>query len=73
LIGVGGISDFNDIKDFWRDGGKVVQLYTAYVYQGPDVLKNLNRQMLELLDKNQLNNLSDFFKLELKERQKMLL
>jgi dihydroorotate dehydrogenase len=72
LIGVGGISDFNDIKDFWREGGKVVQLYTAYVYQGPSVLKNLNRQMLQLLDKNKLKNLSDFFELDLKERQKIL-
>jgi dihydroorotate dehydrogenase len=72
LIGVGGISDFNDVKDFWREGGKAVQLYTSYVYQGPDVLKNLNRQVLQLLDKNKLRNLSDFFKLELKERQKML-
>ena len=72
LIGVGGISDFNDIKDFWREGGKVVQLYTAYVYQGPSVLKNLNRQILQLLDKNKLKNLSDFFELDLKERQKIL-
>jgi len=72
LIGVGGMTNFQDIKDFWRDGGKAVQLYTAYVYQGPDLLKNLNREMLNFLDQNQLKNLTDFFALDLKDRQKIL-
>lgn len=72
LIGVGGISNFQDIKDFWMDGGKAVQLYTAYVFQGPDLLKNLNHEMLNFLDKNELNSLTDFFALNLSERQKLL-
>ena len=72
LIGVGGISNFQDVKDFWMDGGKAVQLYTAYVYQGPDLLKNINREMLKFLDKNKLKNLTDFFAIDLKERQHIL-
>jgi dihydroorotate dehydrogenase len=72
LIGVGGISNFQDVKDFWMDGGKAVQLYTAYVYQGPDLLKNINHEMLKFLDKNKLKNLTDFFNLDLKQRQHIL-
>ena len=72
LIGVGGISNFQDVKDFWMDGGKAVQLYTAYVYQGPDLLKNINREMLKFLDKNKLKNLTDFFAIDLKDRQYIL-
>jgi dihydroorotate dehydrogenase len=72
LIGVGGMTNFQDIKDFWMDGGKAVQLYTAYVYQGPELLKNLNREMLKFLDQNKLKNLNDFFALDLKSRQKIL-
>lgn len=72
LIGVGGITNFQDIKNFWMDGGKAVQLYTAYVFQGPDLLKNLNREMLNFLDKNNLKTLTDFFALNLSERQKLL-
>lgn len=72
LIGVGGMTHFQDIKDFWMDGGKAIQLYTAYVYQGPDLLKNLNREMLNFLNKNKLNNLTDFFALNLNERRKLL-
>jgi dihydroorotate dehydrogenase len=72
IIGVGGITNFQDVKDFWMDGGKAVQLYTAYVYQGPDLLKDLNREMISFLDQNKLKNLTDFFKLDVKERQKCL-
>ena len=72
LIGVGGISNFQDIKDFWMDGGRAVQLYTAYVYQGPDLIKNLNCEMINFLDQNKLKNLTDFFSTDLKERQRIL-
>ena len=69
LIGVGGISNFEDLKEFWKQGGKAVQVYTAYVYQGPDLLKNLNREMLAFLDFHHIKNLDDFFQLDLKQRQ----
>ena len=72
LIGVGGISNFQDVKDFWKDGGKAVQLYTAYVYQGPDLLKDLNREILDLLNQHKLKDLTAFFALDLQERQKIL-
>jgi dihydroorotate dehydrogenase len=72
IIGVGGITNFQDVKDFWMDGGKAVQVYTAYVYQGPDLIKELNREIINFLDQNKLKSLTDFFKLDLKERQKCL-
>jgi dihydroorotate dehydrogenase len=72
LIGVGGITNFQDVKDFWMDGGKAVQLYTAYVYQGPDLIKELNREMLSFLDQHQLKDLDAFFYLDLQARQKLL-
>lgn len=72
LIGVGGIASFQDIKNFWKDGGKAVQVYTAYIYQGPDLLKNINKEIIHFLDQNQLPNLEDFFKLDLKSRNQLL-
>lgn len=72
LIGVGGISNFEDVKNFWRDGGKAVQVYTAYVYQGPDLLKSLNREMEKFLRTHELKSLNEFFGLSLSERQKVL-
>lgn len=61
LIGVGGISNFQDILDFWKDGGKAVQVYTSYVYQGPDLLKRINSDMVNFLKKHQLKNLEEVF------------
>lgn len=72
LIGVGGISNFEDIKNFWRDGGKAVQIYTAYVFQGPALLRSLNFQMEELLKRNNIKTMNDFFGLPLDQRQKLL-
>jgi len=72
LIGVGGFSHFQDVKDFWRDGGKALQIYTAYVYQGPALLKDLQQKTMALLKEHQLKNLESFFALSLSERQKIL-
>lgn len=72
LIGVGGISCFEDIKEFWKDGGAAVQIFTAYIYQGPDLLKKINQDMLSFLEQNELKSLEDFFKLDLSERRKLL-
>lgn len=68
LIGVGGISGFEDVLDFWKDGGKAVQMYTAYVYQGPDLLKKMNHQALSFLKAHDLKNLNEFFALDLNQR-----
>ncbi len=72
LIGVGGISNFEDVKNFWRDGGKALQVYTAYVYQGPELLKDFQKKTMQLLKTHQLKNLESFFELALWERQKIL-
>lgn len=34
LIGVGGMSSFNDLMDFWKAGGRLVQVYSSFVFQG---------------------------------------
>ncbi len=40
LIGVGGISNPIDLWDFWKMGGKVVQVYSAFIFQGPKLIKD---------------------------------
>jgi dihydroorotate dehydrogenase len=47
LIGVGGIASGADAYAKIRAGATALQLYTAYVYQGPDVV----RRVLEDLDR----------------------
>lgn len=72
LISVGGFSSAFDVFKYWSDGGKALQLYTAYVYQGADLLKKINAEILEFLKQNQLKDLEEFFSLTMSQRQKII-
>src|SRR5690606_37566509 len=72
VVGVGGVSGFRDILDFWYDGGKVVQVYTTYIYHGPSLIRRTQRETLAFLKFNQLSSLEAFFNLPLSERQKLI-
>lgn len=69
LIGVGGFSGARDLFDFWKDGGKAIQIYTSYVYQGPKILRDMEKCILKFLDQNQLKSLEEFFQLSLNEKK----
>jgi len=57
VIGVGGISTFDDLWDFWSRGGKAAQLFTALIYQGPFVLERMRREIDLVLSKNSVATL----------------
>jgi dihydroorotate dehydrogenase len=59
IIGVGGISSFADVLDFWRNGGKYTQIYTSFVFQGPQILKDIQDNLDKVLDQFDLNNLEE--------------
>lgn len=72
IIGVGGISSAHDLFDFWAHGGKAAQIYTSYVYQGPNVLHSMKKEIIKFLDQNQLKDLEAFFGLSREDRRKMI-
>lgn len=43
IIGVGGIHTPEDVQEKLAAGASLVQLYTGFVYQGPAVVKRMNR------------------------------
>jgi dihydroorotate dehydrogenase len=49
LISVGGVESANDVRERLRAGATLVQLYTAFVYEGPLLLLRIHRQLLRLL------------------------
>lgn len=71
LIAVGGITDPKDLFDLWKLGGKAAQVYTAYIYQGPDLLKRFQKELLRFV-KEQNVTLNEFFSLSLDERKNRL-
>jgi dihydroorotate dehydrogenase len=41
IIGVGGISSLQDAREKLRAGASLVQVYTSFIYQGPDLIRDL--------------------------------
>ena len=47
IIGVGGIHSSEDAINKLNAGASLIQLYTGFVYEGPGVIKKINRAILE--------------------------
>lgn len=71
LIGVGGVSRFEDLLDFWNEGGKVMQIYTSYIYGGPAVLKQTKNELAKFIQFQGMN-LQNFLNLNLSEKRERI-
>lgn len=60
LIGVGGISSFNDLMDFWRAGGKLAQIYSSFIFQGPSMLYSFEEQLKLEFSKRGVKTFEEF-------------
>lgn len=59
LIGVGGISSGRQAYAKIRAGASLVQLYSALVYGGPGLVRQINRDLAELLAKDGLQSVTE--------------
>jgi len=50
IIGVGGINSAEDAKEKLRAGASLVQLYTGFIYQGPMLIRKINRSLVDSPD-----------------------
>ena len=48
IIGVGGIFYFSDLQDKLKAGADIVQVYTGWIYEGPSMIKSINKAFLEI-------------------------
>ena len=60
LIGVGGISSFNDLMDFYQSGGKLVQVYSGFIFKGPPMLYSFEEQLGQEFKKRGVRNFEEF-------------
>jgi dihydroorotate dehydrogenase len=58
LIGVGGIASAADAWNKVRAGASLLQLYSALVYQGPDLVRAINLGLVERLDQHRFRHLA---------------
>ena len=59
LIGVGGISSGRDCYDKIKSGASLVQLYTALVYSGPNLINSMKSDLIDLIKTDGYKNVSD--------------
>lgn len=59
LIGVGGIGSADDAYARIKAGASLVQLYSALVYQGPGLARQINRGLTNLLKRDGLPSISE--------------
>jgi len=59
LISVGGIGDAKDVYRRIKAGASLVQIYSAFIFQGPSMCKNINNQLIELLKADGYNHICE--------------
>ncbi|KAJ3089870.1 Dihydroorotate dehydrogenase (quinone), mitochondrial, partial [Physocladia obscura] len=51
IIGCGGISNAEDALAFGKAGASLIQLYTALGYQGPSIVYDIKKGLVDTLEK----------------------
>ena len=59
IIGVGGIADAEGAYAKIKAGAELVQLYTAFIYEGPGVARDINAGLIELLNEDGFESIED--------------
>ena len=59
VVGVGGVSSAAGAYRKIRAGASLVQLYTGFVYEGPAIARDINRGLLEMLDRDGFDSVAD--------------
>jgi dihydroorotate dehydrogenase len=60
LIGVGGFSSYEDCLEFWKLGGRLIQFYSAFVFQGPKLMHEIERKLAADMTKKNITNFDEF-------------
>lgn len=58
LIGVGGISSAADVYEKIKSGASLVQLYSAFVYQGFGLVEKMKKDLSKMVEEDGLKNIS---------------
>jgi dihydroorotate dehydrogenase len=66
IIGCGGVFSAKDAYKKIRSGASLVQLITGMVYEGPQLIAQINNELKELLRKDGLTNISEAIGLDTK-------
>lgn len=66
IIGLGGISSPEHAYEKIKAGASLVQVLNGLIYEGPGLIKNINKGLVELLKRDGFNNISEAVGVEAK-------
>lgn len=67
LISVGGISTGEEAYKRLKAGASLVQSYSGMIFEGPSMVRKINEEILELMEKDGFNNISEVIGSDLKQ------
>ena len=70
LIGVGGIFTAEDAWEKITAGASLVQLYTGFIYQGPNIAREINEGLATILAREGFKNISEAVGISVNQWQK---
>ena len=59
IIGVGGVNSGLTAYEKLKSGANLLQLYTGMVYEGPGVVKKIKTELIDILTKEKIKNVSE--------------
>lgn len=59
IVGAGGVFNAEDAYRKIQLGASLVQIYTAMIYEGPGLVRRINRELAEMLRRDGLRNVQD--------------
>jgi len=59
IIGVGGVDSGQSAYQKIINGASLVQLYTGMIYQGPSIASKISKELINILEKEGVKNISD--------------
>ena len=59
IIGVGGVDSGQSAFEKIAAGANAIQLYTGMVFKGPGIVKEIKKDLISILKKENLKNISD--------------
>lgn len=62
FIGIGGFSNFDQMWEYWKSGGRALQIYSAFIFQGPSLLKEIARELEIKMEYFGVSNFEDLLK-----------
>lgn len=57
IIGAGGVSSGADAYDKIKAGASLIQLYSALIFQGPELINQINNDLIKLLEQDNHDNI----------------